>query len=165
MCEFANKGMRAYRGKQKFNLLERFVTARKDYRAYRAKLAEYRNLPQQLEIARKKMYAAEDQAEAKLKQSGVVSKIETLEKEIKRLKQATTLAELGVDAAMASQYLAANGVPVNLEKGDEAVLERYLNYKDNLETIVVGRETNDHQRLAHFNAFGASENISDYQQD
>lgn len=120
----------------KHHFWERF-TQRDTYLAYKANLETLQGCPQKMVSLSNRLAHAELKASKKIVHSGIVQKIENLEKQIALVQKAASFEELGLTSVQAIEFLRANHVDSNLGKGDEEIWQRYLNYKNHVQPIVV----------------------------
>jgi len=164
---YAKKGIKAYDGKKKFTFLERFITARKDYRAYQAALAKLDRLPERIARLNRQVIMAEQQTAKQVASSGIENSIAQIEKEIIMVKNARTLDQLGVSAVEAVTMLQNNGITpywneddyesfkvinehsnsANLLNLHETVSKVFDNYLDNTQTQPSEKSAPDEKQL------------------
>lgn len=131
------QGISGYQGKQKFSFLERALTKRKEYRAYQAKLAALKKLPQRIAALTSEIEIAELQAKDKIASSGVLEQINDAEQAVLDAEKTTTLAQLGIAPADAVTMLEQNGITPLLDESDREIFERPRDYRRKSDLIAV----------------------------
>ena len=131
------RGASGYRGKKSFNVFEKLITRRGDYKKYQAWLAEYQKLPEKINKLKQEIEQTEIKTQTELEQSGISQDIQNLANEIWNIEKATTLGELGIKPLEAISMLEANGIVPVLDESDREIFERPRNYQGKEDLIMV----------------------------
>ena len=131
------RGVSGYHGKKSFNVFEKLITHRGDYKKYQAWLAEYQKLPEKIQKLKQEIEQTKIKTQTELEQSGILQDIQNLEDEIYNIKKATTLGELGIKPLEAISMLEANGIVPVLDESDREIFERPRNYQGKEDLIMV----------------------------
>ena len=145
VLDYAEKQVNKYKS-EKHSLWERF-TKRKEYLAYQTNLETLKDCPKKTVSLENRLARAELETIERIEHSGILQKIESKKNQIKKIKNATILEEMGMTTAQAVELLHAKHVDFGLGKGDEEILQRYLDYKNQVKPIVIEQNNEENKKL------------------
>ena len=130
-------GMCDFRGKR-LSVWQRFFSAnaRREYRTYRAALAEMQQLEDKVAVLPFNIEAAEMQANDRIINDTLREKIKSTQLALETTQKATTLAELGLTSAAAQKLLADHGLTPILDASDHEFVEDASSLQPNQPEIV-----------------------------
>lgn len=129
--------------KRQYNLLEK-IFYHKDYREHKAKLNEYKILPQKIAKVESEIEIAKMQFADKVSEQQLKEQIEAINKEVvelhglsDKIRFSETLAELNMLPNEAMDMLEQNGIQPVLDESDRKIFERPRNYQSKSDLIAV----------------------------
>ena len=129
-------GMCAFRGKN-YSPRERSEIKRREYQAYQTALTELKELTDKVAVLPFQITVAEMEAREKTANHKTWQKIQNVQQQMFNLKQATSLAQLGITPAEAVQILESHNISPVLDESDQVIFERPRAYQNVADFIAV----------------------------
>ena len=111
------RGNSAYQGKQKFNFFEKHFTKRNSYKEYQAWLDRQQALSSQMEKLKARIKVQKEVVG--MEREGLQRSIDILNREISKIEQAKSLAELGIEPQAAAEILKQHQNKTTPERRDD----------------------------------------------
>ena len=126
-------------GGGKFSILERLINKQKRerYHIYLNAIDELKFLPNKISRLSSELEIAKMQTADKIKRSGILQEIKTVEDVIYKINNAKCLADVDMTPTDAMEVLEINGITPVLDESDRAIFERPRNYQSKADLIAV----------------------------
>lgn len=111
------RGNSAYQGKQKFNFFEKHFTKRSSYKEYQDWLDRQQALSSQMEKLKARIKVQKEVVD--MEREGLQRSIDILNREISKIEQAKSLAELGIEPQAAAEILKQHQKKTKPERRDD----------------------------------------------